>query len=275
MPLDPRLALRAVGELADDEIDLADAAIHLARAATPAADWQAARDTLRDLARAAAAFDLAPDDLPRQARALSGLLHKQYGYRGDTQNYDAEANANLISVLERRRGLPVALGILWLHAARAGGVEAVGLDFPGHFLVALRSAEGEQVVLDPFDGGARRSGQELRALLRQVAGAAADLTPAMVRPMPDRAVLLRLQNNIRLRRARQGNVEGALAVAEDMLLIAPNSPGLWADAAQLHEAAGQVRAAAAAWRRVVELATDPARVNEARVALAKLRGSLN
>jgi len=275
VPNDPRAALRAVGELADDEIDLADAALHLARAATPGADWQAARAELRELARAAVAFDLAPDDLPQQARALAGLLAKQYGYRGDTQTYDAEANANLISVIERRRGLPVALGILWLHTARAGGVDAAGLDFPGHFLVALRSAEGEQVVVDPFDAGARRTGQELRTLLRQVAGPAAELTPAMVRPMPDRAVLLRLQNNIRLRRARAGNVAGALAIAEDMLLIAPQSPGLWADAAHLHEAAGQLGAAASAWRRVIDLAADPARVEEARVKLAKLRDGLN
>lgn len=275
MPNDPRAALQAIGELADDEIDLADAALHLARAATPGADWRTARAELRELARAAVAFDPAPDDLPQQARALTGLLSRQYGYRGDTQTYDAEANANLISVIERRRGLPVALGILWLHTARAAGVDAAGLDFPGHFLVALRSAEGEQVVVDPFDGGARRTGQELRELLRQVAGPAAALTPAMVRPMPDRAVLLRLQNNIRLRRTRAGDVAGALAIVEDMLLIAPNSPSLWADAAQLHEAAEQFGAAAAAWQRVVDLSADPGRAEAARVALAKLRGRLN
>ncbi len=202
------------------------------------------------------------------------MLGRQFGYRGDEQDYDAEFNANLISVIERRRGLPVALGILWLHAGRAAGARAVGLDFPGHFLVALRGEEGEQVVLDPFAGGIRHDGRALRSMLRAVAGPGAELTPAMVRPMPDRAILLRLLNNVRLRRARAGNLEGALEVSGDMLLIAPRSPGLWEDSAQLHEAAGRLAAAIAAWERALALTTDPARVAAAYTALATLRARL-
>lgn len=205
---------------------------------------------------------------------MARVLYRQFGYRGAGEDYDSEINANLISVIERRRGLPVALGILWLHVGRAAGAQAVGLDFPGHFLVALQGEEGEQVVLDPFAGGVRHDGRALRAMLRQVAGPDAELTPAMVRPMPDRAILLRLLNNVRLRRARSGNLAGALEVLGDMLLVAPRSPGLWEDSAQLHDAAGRLPAAVAAWERALALTTDPVRVAAVYAALATLRARL-
>jgi regulator of sirC expression with transglutaminase-like and TPR domain len=136
---DPRTALEAIGLLPDSEIDIADAALQLARVDAPEADWQAARLHLSDLAREAAwlALDVAADDVSGQAGMLAELLGGRCLYRGDRETYDDPANANLIRVIERRRGLPVALGILWLHTARAAGWAAHGVDFPGHFLVAL------------------------------------------------------------------------------------------------------------------------------------------
>ena len=49
---DPREALGAIGELPDTEIDIADAALHLARVDAPDADWHAARDHLSNKIRA-------------------------------------------------------------------------------------------------------------------------------------------------------------------------------------------------------------------------------
>ena len=44
-----------------------------------------------------------------------------FRYRGDEETYDDLDNANLMRVIERRKGLPVALGILYLYAARSQG----------------------------------------------------------------------------------------------------------------------------------------------------------
>ena len=173
---DPRAALDAIGLIPDTEIDIADAALQLARVDAPDADWEAARAHLSELARQAAA--LAPtDDLPTRAEALAGLLVAHHGYAGDSDTYDDLANANLIRVIERRRGLPVALGILWLHTARAAGWGAHGVDFPAHFLIALEGKRG-RAVLDVFHGGAPLGGPELRELLRNVEGENAELRPA-------------------------------------------------------------------------------------------------
>ena len=85
------------------------------------------------------------------------------------RTYDDLANANLISVIQRRRGLPVALGIIWLHTARAAGWGAHGVDFPAHFLVALEG-KSVQAVIDVFGGGVTLDARDLRVLLKRVEG---------------------------------------------------------------------------------------------------------
>ena len=270
---DPRPALAAVGELADAEIDLADAALQLARVDAPDADWVAARDYLSELARDAAALTDSRD-VSDQAAALAGLLTGRHGYAGDTEHYDDPANANLIRVIERRRGLPVALGILWLHAATAAGWNAAGIDFPGHFLVALDSG-GMQVVLDPYTGGRSLDARDLRLLLRRVAGPRAELAPGMLQAMGNRAVLLRLQNNIRVRRAQAGDLTGALACAETMLLVAPEAAELWRETASLHQQLDQMTAALHCLGRFVALSPDGDGARMAREMMDELRSRLN
>ena len=108
---DARTALEAIGQLPDSEIDIADAALQLARIDAPDADWQAARLHLSELARDAAALPAGDEDLAARAGALAGLITGRHGYTGDSETYEDLANANLIRVIERRRGMPVA----WRH----------------------------------------------------------------------------------------------------------------------------------------------------------------
>ncbi len=272
---EPRSALEAIGQLPDSEIDIADAALQLARVDAPDADWQAARAHLSDLAReaVACAVRMGVDDLGARAAALAGLIGA-HGYAGDGETYDDPANANLIRVIERRRGLPVALGILWLHAARAAGWTAHGIDFPGHFLLAL-TGRGEQVVLDVFAGGGTLDARDLRSLIKRVEGDKAELRPGLLRPMGGRAVLLRLQNNLKLRRLRALDMAGALACTEDMLRIAPDEAILWREAALFNQRLDHVSAALRCFERFLNLVPSGDAAARARVAMNELRSRLN
>ncbi|HEY5301466.1 MAG TPA: transglutaminase-like domain-containing protein [Acetobacteraceae bacterium] len=274
---DPRAALDAIGQLPDPEIDIADAALQLARVDAPDADWRAARAELTDLAREA--VDLSRTlgrntDLAVRAEALAGLLVGRHGYRGDAHTYDDPANANLLMVIERKKGLPVALGVLWLHAARAAGWAAHGVDFPAHFLFALEG-RGSQVVLDVFDGGTPLEARDLRALLKRIEGAQAELRPGVLRPVDVRAVLLRLQNNIKSRRLGAGDLAGAVTCAEDMLRIAPDHAGLWREAGLIHQRLGHVQAALRCLARFLDLAPQGDAAARARAAMEELRTRLN
>ena len=274
---DPRTALDAIGHLPDPEIDVAGAALHFARIDAPTADWRAARAKLTEIAREAVelARTIGRDaTLPVLGEALSGLLVGRHGFRGDPDTYDDLVNANLIRVIERRKGLPVALGILWLHAARAAGWGAHGVDFPAHFLFALAD-RGNQLILDVFDGGTPLDARQLRALLKRVEGERAELRPGLLRPMDVRAVLLRLQNNIKARRLGMGDLAGAVICVEDMLRIAPDHAGLWREAGLMHQRLGHVQAALRCLQQFLELAPQGESAARARAAMEELRTRLN
>jgi regulator of sirC expression with transglutaminase-like and TPR domain len=261
--IDPASALAAIGALGDDEIDLAGAAIQFARAADPQVDPRPALAHLSELARAAAALTDGGTAVAR-AEALAHLLATTHGYRGDEQDYDDLANADLIQVIARRRGLPVTLGILWLHAAAAAGWPAWGLDMPGHFLLAIDGKQGP-VMVDAFDRGQVVCGSHLHERFARLPGlgGARALTP-----MAPRAVLLRLQNNIRTRRERAGDLDGAIACLDLMLKIAPTQIALWQDAAELNQRLGRIAAAMRCLGEVLKLA--PAATTTARAARARL-----
>jgi regulator of sirC expression with transglutaminase-like and TPR domain len=275
-PLDPRAALDAIGLLPDVEIDIADAALAFARIDASDADWQAVREELSALARDAVALArmIKRAELELRAEALTGLLVGRHGYRGDAQTYDDLANANLIRVVQRRKGLPVALGVIWLHAAHAAGWNAHGVDFPAHFLVALQG-KGTQLVLDVFDGGTPLDARDLRALLKRIEGERAELRPGLLPPMSTRAVLLRLQNNIKTRRLEAGDLRGALVSAEDMLRIAPDHAGLWREAGLIHQRLDHIAAALRCFEHFLMIVPKGDAATRVRTTMEELRGRLN
>jgi regulator of sirC expression with transglutaminase-like and TPR domain len=267
-----RAALDRLGAAGAEPPDLAEAALLFAAIDAPGADLAPARAHLAALAAAAAKLrDIAPG---ARAGALAALLAGRHGYAGDAETYDDLANANLIRVIERRRGLPVALGILWIHAARAAGWPAWGIDFPAHFLVGI-AGEGGAVAVDPFARGHAPSPAELSALIERIAGRTVGLQPGLFRRMRDREVLLRLQNNIKVRRLKAGDLAGALACIEDMLRLVPGASALWHEAGLANRRLGRHRAAIACLERFLALAPGGAAEAEVRAAIAESRARLN
>jgi len=250
------------------EIDLAGAALACAAMARPELDLASYREHLAALARDVAAAPGAP------AEALAAALAIRHGYRGDRESYDDLANADLARVIDRRKGLPVALSILWIHAARAQGWRCVGLDAPGHFVIRLEAA-GRARVLDPFDGGRALEIDQLRALLRRIAGPAAAAGADHLEAVDDRSVLLRLQNNLKLRLAQAGRHAEALAVVERMLVIAPRAIELWREAAALHAEGGALRAALGCLKTAMALAAGTDARQRIAADIAALSGRLN
>ncbi len=284
--LGARDALDAVGQLPDVEIDIAGAALQFARIDAPDGDWRGVSRHLSQLAREAVELSrtVASDSVAERAGALAQLITGRHRYCGDTETYEDPANANLIRVVERRRGLPVALGVLWLHCTRAIGWGAHGVDFPGHFLVALearslgRSARpitAQQLVVDVFAGGVPLEAKDLRALLKHVAGPSVELKPGVLQPMSARRVLLRLQENVRVRRLRGKDMNGALACTEDMLRIAPDNASLWREAAEINQQLQHMGGALQCYERFLELVPSGDEAARVRSAVFALRARLN
>ena len=270
-----RAAIEAAGHLPDDELDLAAVALQFARIDAPEADWRAAAERISALVRGVLA-EVPPEDAEGRRALIARVIHEEGGYAGDTETYDDLRNANLIRVTERRQGLPVAIGLLWLHVAEAAGWPARGLDFPGHFLIALDgAAKGGSAVIDPFGGGGSLPAPALRALIKRVEGPGAELRPGMLAPMSRRAVLLRLQTNIRLRRLQAENLEGALACTGDMLRLAPDAAPLWREAAVMNARLGRLGAAIEAMERFLGLVPGGDAAARAREMIEEWRARLH
>jgi len=269
-PSDPEAYLRHAGALDAAEIDLARAALALAALDRPRVGLARYLDHLDELA---AAVDAA-EGLDARVDAINAALFDAFGYGGDRETYDDLQNANLMRVIDRRRGLPIALAILWLHMARAQGWTAHGVNFPGHFLVAFEEGGG-RALLDPFDGGARRDAAELRALLKVALGEDAELRPEHHRYADNRAVLLRLQNNIKSRLIHARDFDRALAAVRPMLWLDPVNASLWHEAGALNAATENLHAAAEALEKAIELGEDDALRHECSALLQRVRARLN
>jgi regulator of sirC expression with transglutaminase-like and TPR domain len=266
--------LRELGTSNQDVWPLAEAALALAALDQPEAAVARYRNELRLIARDVGRHQGAGGNLFARARALSEVILLRHGYRGDEETYDDLQNADLMRVIDRRKGLPVVLGILFIHAGRAQSWDMAGLGFPGHFLVRLADAR-QQLILDPFHGGRVCGAAELRELLKALAGADAELRPEHYAPVSDRDVLLRLQNNLKSRLWREQRHEPAVRVVERMLMLAPEAAELWHEAGILYRQIGNIRAAIRALERYVGHASDGAERHQAAAMLQRLRAQLN
>jgi len=272
---DPQSLLRRYGRSDDAGIDLAAAALALAALGRPEVAVAPYRAHLQALAAdVTAAARQEGRDLTGRIHTLNTVLFKEYGYAGDSETYNDLRNADLMSVIDRRRGLPIALGILYIHAARAQGWAIEGVNFPGHFLLRLR-AGGASTIVDPFNSGRIRGTADLDKLIKTMEGDDAELRPEHCQPAGNRQMLLRLQNNIKLRLLRDDKLAEAAVVVERMLLIAPDDPALWYEAGVLQGKTGNLRASIAALETLAGLSRDGEQQVMARQLLAETKSRLN
>lgn len=270
--------LRAVGNLADDEVNPAEVALWLAALEKPDQDIAPYQDHLAEMAQRANGLSERVENAQELAEFLATLMSDGYQYSGDRETYDNFSNANVMDVIDRRLGLPVTLGILYLHAAKAAGAQAYGLSFPGHFILRLEIEGKTAVIIDPFNGGQSLNAADLRKILQEVDGPNARLTPEVYEPVSARDVVLRLLNNIVSRSMAKGDTNHALKVLTRMTWIAPKRANLWYELARLHHHQSNLHEAGNAFKSCLQLARaekDWRLATLAAQALEQLRRRLN
>ncbi|MDX2009535.1 MAG: transglutaminase-like domain-containing protein [Myxococcaceae bacterium] len=230
------------------------AALAIARLVSADVDDAAALETLDALgARVERRRSLGPDAGPLAAKdgldALVSVLADEEGFSGDAHTYHAPENSSLPLVLERKRGLPIALSVLYAEVGRRAGLAVEGVGLPGHFIARL-----EGVYFDPFGGGRRLSLDDLKAL---VARAQVAFSPKQLEPVPARAIAWRMINNLKGTWLQQGETERALHAVDLLLAMQPDHPAELRLRASLLVDLGAFVAALADLKRCLSLAKDP------------------
>jgi len=264
---DAEILLAEAGKAPEGEFPLLEAAIACAIHEDPSRDPEAARALARQ------GVERLSERLSRETpeEALAETLAGDLRLVGDLFTYEHPDNADILAVAERRKGLPVALGVYYLHVARRCGLKVQGVDFPGHFLLRIETPEGP-LALDPYSEGRVVMPSELtrRALHAGLTPIVADRLDELMAPASDRAVLIRLQNNIFARAVAAHDYGRAERAALRRALVDPADHRPWLDVAAAREGQGALAGALEALARATALdggATLAARAQRERVRL--------
>jgi regulator of sirC expression with transglutaminase-like and TPR domain len=215
-------ALAAAGRAPDARFPMFEAALSCALHENAARDAERARRLVAE--GQARLSDRLPGERPEDAlcEALAGDLH----LTGDLLTPDDPANADLIAVCDRRLGLSIALGVIYLETGRRAGLKLSGVDFPGHFLLRVETDMPSELTR--------------RALSTGLMPGVADRLDALMAPAADRAVILRLQSLIFTRAMQAGEFERAERAAFRCGLLSPQDHRPWLDVAAAREGQGRL-----------------------------------
>lgn len=268
--------IRYAGRLPDGEIDLGETALALALLFLPGVNPDRYRNHLKKLTdQLDSEFRSRlkqgdPDNLTTRVTCLKKVIHDINNYHGDDKNYDDIQNASLIRTVDRRQGLPITLGLLYIIAAGKKGWHIDGLNFPGHFLVRMEK-DGERIILDPFRNGKEMNAAELRQLLKSIVGKEAELSHNFYDAVSNRDILIRLENNLKKRLIEGEEYAQALIVVESMEALAPDEYRTLFDKGILYAKLGHNKQAAEALERYIEKTPSPQEKHHAMLLLQQIK----
>lgn len=272
--------LRELGAAKDADIDLAEAALALGLIFLPGVHVDRYRQHLRKLAAHVdeeyrSRIRLGQEDtLQLRVQVLRKIIHEAHGYEGDEKNYDDIQNANFIRVIERRKGLPISIGIIYIILARARGWTCEGLSFPGHFLIRLERGS-ERIILDPFKGGQEMNAAELRSLLKSIVGKTAELSHSYYNAVSNRDILVRLENNLKKRLIEGEDYTQAILVAEAIGAFSPDEYRIYLDKGVLYAKLGQNQQAVEALEAYIARTPHAKEKQHANLLLQQIKSSLD
>lgn len=270
------MEFRDYAHASDDRLDLLTGALLIARDAHPGLDLAAQRARLDELARPLAKHGLSRMPPTVQARLLSDYLYVVCGFHGARNDYYDPRNSFLNDVLDRKTGIPITLAVVYIEVARRLGVDALGVGFPGHFLVRLDAQPGdpsaernEPVIVDPFHHGRLLDESALSELLRR-AKVKAPLSSAMLEPARTRHVVARMLMNLRGIYTGQGDTQKLLVILDRLIDLLPDLTSELLERAQLYERLGAPAAALDDYKRYLEVDPDGEGSRAARSAVQRL-----
>lgn len=160
------------------------------------------------------------NNLQKLAR-LRAFAFEHLGFRGDRRDYYNSNNSLLNQVMERRRGVPITLSIVFLELGWRIGIPFEGVGFPGHFLVRLAGEPGD-LILDPFARGTSVQEDDCRKMLDRITGGRLEFDASMLASVSKREMITRLLRNLKAAYLREDRDEEALAAVERLLIIDPD-----------------------------------------------------
>jgi len=277
-----RIALRCqyrqiyrAAAISNTRSNLAEAALRISAEEYPGLAVQAYLDRLNAFAeevRSRLGNDCAP---ARIVQVLNSYLFQELGFAGDTADFYDPRNSFLNDVLDRRRGIPITLSLVYIEVGRRVGLDVVGISFPGHFLVKYRDGEFE-VVLDPYAGGVMLTHEELSVRLQRLYGHRAPeigRAPWLLEAATNEEILVRMLRNLKGVYLYRNELRKALRVVDRILAFQPDLSTEIRDRGKIYQKLECSQAALADFRRYLQLNKDAEDAAAVRSAIIDLESS--
>ena len=204
----------------EDEIDLAAAALLIAREHNPNLPVEKYLNRMKLMANV---VRLRLGDSPEPKEMVEGInnhLFNGEGFGGNEADYYDPRNSFLNEVIDRRRGIPITLSILYLEVAANVGLAMSGVGFPGHFLVKYQS-EQEEIIVDPFGSGVMLTREDCANRLRVVSGGQAPFREHYLSAITKKQILRRVLTNLKGIYLSSSEYGRSLWAVEMLLAISP------------------------------------------------------
>ncbi|NEQ19804.1 MAG: tetratricopeptide repeat protein [Microcoleus sp. SIO2G3] len=155
-------------------------------------------------------------------QSLNQYFYDDLDYTGNTEDYYDPRNSFLNDVIDRRRGIPITLSLVYLEVARRLDFPMVGINMPGHFLIRPEFQD-VGIFVDAFNRGEILFEQDCEERLTEMYGRSIPLQPQFTAPVSHRQLLARMLTNLKFIYLNRQEFTKALAAVERILLLFPDS----------------------------------------------------
>jgi len=229
-------AWQAMLQQPETDWDLCHAGLLIAAQLQPELDIQFYQARLEEMSAAIQHRTSADQDVQTRVRQLNQYFYEELGFAGDKQDYYSPDNSLLNLVIDRRRGIPISLAVIYLKFASVIGLDAFGIAFPGHYLVGVH-AEEDDMILDPFDHGRQLDHNQLRNMLQQLTHVHTDeiVLEKNLLPAAKSESVVRMLRNLKQIYIEAQKVELSLTCIEMILSIMPEAPDELRDRGMIYQ----------------------------------------
>jgi len=205
-------------------------------------------------------------------RETIDTLFRRRGFTGNRDAYYDPRNSFLSDVLDRKKGIPISLGVVLLEVGWRLGLPLEGVNFPSHFLVRY-SGDAIRLLVDPFHGGEIRFEDEAQELLDRVYGGMVRVRPRFLQPATKRDILARMLGNLKSIYLNIQDHDRALGTVERILVIRPTAAVQIRDRGTLLARVGRTEEALEQLRWYLDHAPEAADADRIRDLVARISAS--
>ncbi len=156
------------------------------------------------------------------ATALAAHLFYEGRFNSNVGNYYDARNSFLNEVIDRGKGIPITLSVIFIEVAKRLDVKLFGVGMPGHFIVKYVDEE-QEVFFDPFNGGKILTEDDCRQKIEAMYNDQVKFNSSFLQACTKKEILSRMLQNLKGVYFNASDMNKALGVIERLLLINPDS----------------------------------------------------